>query len=121
MANQDFGGSSVTSPKLTAKVTPSEQRIGERGAREYLRTRDEIWVDRLPLQMSDLYVDVTPDRFSLIPEDVGFGVFDFEVSFGDAHRSRTQLLIPFDSLEAHSSALMPAKKVVPADPAAGTW
>ena len=78
-------------------------------------------MDRLPLQMSDLYVDVTPDRFSLIPEDVGFGVFDFDVSCGDAHRSHTQLLIPFDSLEAQSGALMPAQQVVPADPAAGTW
>ena len=121
LVNQYFGGSSVTPPKLTAKVTPSEQRIGERVVREYLRTMAEIWVDRLPLQMSDLYVDVTPDRFSLIPEDVGFGVFDFEMSFGEAHRSRIQLLIPFDSLEAQSGALMPAKKVVPEDPEAGTW
>ena len=121
LVNQYFGGSSVTPPKLTAKVTPSEQRIGERVAREYLRTMAEIWVDRLPLQMSDLYVDVTPDRFSLIPEDIGFAVFDFEVSIGDAHRSRTQLLIPFDSLEAQSGALVPAKKVIQEDPDAATW
>ena len=121
LVNQYFGGASVTPPKLTAKVTPSEQRIGERVAREYLRTMAEIWVDRLPLQMNDLYVDVTPDRFSLIPEDIGFAVFDFELSIGDAHRSRTQLLIPFDSLEGQSGALVPAKKVIQEDPDAATW
>ena len=121
LVNQYFGGSSVTPPKLTAKVTPSEQRIGERVAREYLRTMAEIWVDRLPLQMNDLYVDVTPDRFSLIPEDIGFAVFDFELSMGDVHRSRTQLLIPFDSLEGQSGALVPAKKVIQEDPDAATW
>ena len=121
LVNQYFGGGSVTPPKLTAKVTPSEQRLGERVAREYLRTMAEIWVDRLPLQMSDLYIDVTPDRFSLIPADTGFAVFEFELSVGDAHQSRTQLLIPFDSLEAKSEALMPAKKVVQEDPDAATW
>ncbi len=121
LVNQYFGGGSVTPPKLIAKVTPSEQRLGERVAREYLRTMAEIWVDRLPLQMSDLYVDVTPDRFSLIPADTGFAVFEFELSVGDAHQSRTQLLIPFDSLEAKSEALMPAKKVVQEDPHAATW
>ena len=121
LVNQYFGGGSVTPPKLTAKVTPSEQRLGERVAREYLRTMAEIWVDRLPLQMSDLYVDVTPDRFSLIPADTGFAVFEFELSVGDIHQSRTQLLIPFDSLEAKSEALMPAKKVVQEDPDAATW
>ena len=121
LVNQYFGGASVTPPKLTAKVTPSEQRIGERFAREYLRTMAEIWVDRLPLQMNDLYVDVTPDRFSLIPEDIGFAVFDFELSMGDVHRSRTQLLIPFDSLEGQSGALVPAKKVIQEDPDAATW
>jgi flagellar motor switch protein FliM len=121
LVNQYFGGASVTPPKLTAKVTPSEQRIGERVAREYLRTMAEIWVDRLPLQMNDLYVDVTPDRFSLIPEDIGFAVFDFELSMGDVHRSRTQLLIPFDSLEGQSGALVPAKKVIQEDPDAATW
>ena len=121
LVNQYFGGGSVTPPKLTAKVTPSEQRVGERVAREYLRTMAEIWVDRLPLQMSDLYVDVTPDRFSLIPGDSGFAVFEFELCVGEVHKSQTQLLIPFDSLEAQSEALMPAKKVIQEDPAAATW
>jgi len=119
--NQYFGGGSVTPPKLTTKVTPSEQRLGERVAREYVRTMAEIWVDRLPLQMSDLYVDVTPDRFSLIPGDIGFVVFGFVLNVGDAHQSLLQLLIPFDSLEAQSEALMPAKKVIQEDPAAATW
>ncbi|UZP73809.1 flagellar motor switch protein FliM [Candidatus Paraluminiphilus aquimaris] len=121
LVNQYFGGGSVTPPKLTAKVTPSEQRIGERVARDYLRTMSEIWVDRLALQMSDLYIDVTPDRFALIPEDEGFAVFDFELSIGDGHQSLVQLLIPFDSLETQSSALVPTKKAVPEDPAAATW
>ena len=121
LVNQYFGGGSVTPPKLTTKVTPSEQRLGERVAREYLRTMAEIWVDRLPLQMSDLYVDVTPDRFSLIPGDIGFVAFEFELRVGDAHQSLLQLLIPFDSLEAQSEALMPAKKVIQQDPAAATW
>ncbi|EHQ58620.1 flagellar motor switch protein [gamma proteobacterium HIMB55] len=121
LVNQYFGGGSVTPPKLTAKVTPSEQRLGERVAKEYLRTMAEIWVDRLPLRMGDLYVDVTPDRFSLIPSDEGFAVFTVELSAGDAHKSAIDLLIPFEALESQSAALLPPVKAVPEDPEAATW
>lgn len=121
LVNQYFGGGSVNTPKLTSKVTPSEQRIGERVAREFLRTMAEIWVDRLPLQMGDLYVDVTPDRFSLIPSDVGFTVFDFELAIGEEHKSHVKLLIPFADLDEHSHALVPKKREVPEHPDAATW
>lgn len=121
LVNQYFGGASVTPPKLTTKVTPSEQRLGERVAREFLRTMAEIWVDRLPLQMGDLYVDVTPDRFSLIPSDTGFAVFNFDLVLGDEHNSTIKLLVPFDELERQSEALIPRKKVVPLSSESATW
>lgn len=121
LVNQYFGGGSVTPPKLKSKVTPSEQRIGERVAREFLRTMSEIWVDRLPLQMSDLYIDVTPDRFSLIPNDTGFAVFHFELGYGEEHKSTLQLLVPFEELEANSEALIPRKKEIPPNPDSATW
>ena len=121
LVNQYFGGGSVTPPKLKTKVTPSEQRIGERVAREFLRTMAEIWVDRLPLQMSDLYVDVTPDRFSLIPADTGFAVFGFEMALGDEHKSAIKLLVPFDELEAQSAAFIPRKKELPPSADSATW
>ena len=121
LVNHYFGGASVTPPKITTKVTPSEQRIGERVAREYLRTMAEVWVDRLPLHMNDLYVDVTPDRFALIPAETGFAVMDFELSIGDEHQGRIQLLVPFDSLEAQSDAFLPVKKTVQQEPEASTW
>ena len=121
LVNQYFGGRSVTPPKLTSKVTPSEQRIGERVAREFLRTMAEIWVDRLPLQMGDLYVDVTPDRFSLIPGEVGFAVFAFDISAGDDHSSQIKLLVPFDALESHSASLIPKKRETVEHPDASTW
>ena len=121
LVNQYFGGSSVTPPKIKTKVTPSEQRIGERVTREFLRTMAEIWVDRLPLQMSDLYVDVTPDRFSLIPADTGFAVFNFEMALGDEHNSTIKLLVPFDELQAQSTALVPRKKELPPSADSATW
>lgn len=121
LVNQYFGGASVTPPKLTSKVTPSEQRIGERVAKEFLRTMAEVWVDRFPLQMGDLYVDVTPDRFSLIPSDTGFAIFNFELAVGDEHKSTLQLLVPFEELEAQSEAFLPRKKEIPQSPNAATW
>ena len=121
LVNQYFGGGSVSPPKLKSKVTPSEQRIGERVAREFLRTMSEIWVDRLPLQMSDLYIDVTPDRFSLIPSDAGVGVFHFELAYGDEHKSTLQLLVPFEELEAQSEAFIPRKKEISPTPGSATW
>ena len=121
LVNQYFGGASVAPPKLTAKVTPSEQRIGERVAREFLRTMAEIWVDRCPLQLGDLYVDVTPDRFSLVPGDTGFAVFRFDIAVGDEHDGMIQLLVPFESLEAQSQAFLPRKREVPENADAPTW
>ena len=120
LVNHYFGGGSVAPPKLTSKVTPSEQRVGERVAREYLRTMAEVWVDRLPLSMGDLYVDVTPDRFALIPADTGFAVLTFEVSWGD-HQSEFKLLVPFESLDAHSTAFKPKQKELPSAPTDSLW
>lgn len=121
LVNQYFGGASVTPPKLTSRVTPSEQRIGERVAREFLLTMAEVWVDRLPLQMGDLYVDVTSDRFSLIPSDTGFVVFQLDMAIGDDHRSSLQLLLPFKDLEAHSAAFLPRKKEIPQSSENAMW
>ena len=121
LVNQYFGGASVTPPKLTSRVTPSEQRIGERVAREFLLTMAEVWVDRFPLQMGDLYVDVTPDRFSLIPNDTGFVMFHFDLAIGDEHESTLQFLVPFKELEARSEAFLPRQKEVPQSSDMTTW
>ena len=121
LVNQYFGGGSVSPPKLNSKVTPSEQRIGERVARDFLRTMTEIWVDRLPLKMGDLYVDVTPDRFALIPSDVGYAVFEFRIAVPELHESDIRLLVPFDSLEAQSEALIPRQREVQQHPEAAMW
>ena len=121
LVNQYFGGAGVSAPKLTTKVTPSEQRVGERVAREFLRTMAEIWVDRMPLQMNDLYVDVTPDRFALIPSDVGFAVFGFRISVPELHDGEIRLLVPFDSLQVESSAFIPKQKELPEHPEAAMW
>jgi flagellar motor switch protein FliM len=121
LVNQYFGGASVAPPKLTSKVTPSEQRIGERVAREFLRIMAEIWVDRCPLQLGDLYVDVTPDRFTLVPGDTGFAVFRFDIEIVDKHEGMIQLLVPFESLEAQSQAFLPRKREVPENADAPTW
>jgi len=121
LVNQYFGGGSVTPPTLTSKVTPSEQRIGERVAKEFLRTMSEIWADRLPLQMGDLYVDVTPDRFALIPGDVGFAEFEFSISVPEQHESVIRLLVPFDELDAQSDALVPRQKEVAVSSDMSLW
>jgi flagellar motor switch protein FliM len=121
LVNQYFGGASVTPPKLTSRVTPSEQRIGERVAREFLLTMAEVWADRFPLQMGDLYVDVTPDRFSLIPSDAGFAMFHFELVIGDEHKGTLQFLAPFKELEAQSDAFIPRQKEISQNSDMATW
>ena len=78
-------------------------------------------MDRLPLKMGDLYVDVTPDRFALIPSDVGYAVFEFRIAVPELHESDIRLLVPFDSLEAQSEALIPRQREVQQHPEAAMW
>lgn len=107
LVNEFFGGAAVEPPRLSGKVTPSEQRIGERLTKECLRVMGEIWADRLPLTFGDLYVDNTPDRLTLIPGMTGYVVFTYLITVGDRHRSELRLLVPFDGIEPFASNLMP--------------
>ncbi len=107
LVNHYFGGGQVTPPKLAGKVTPSEQRLGERWGKEILRTMAEIWAERMPVTPGDLYVDITPDRLSLTPSDVGFVVLTFMVTVGDQFRGEFRLMLPFEGLEVHEVNLKP--------------
>ena len=81
---------------------------------------DEIWSDRLVLEFGDLFVDVTTDRFSVIPDKTGLAVFPFEVRVSDGRAHTIDLLIPFASLEAESGALVPKTIELPLEPET-TW
>jgi flagellar motor switch protein FliM len=107
LVNEYFGGAAVEPPRLAGKVTPSEQRLGERLTKEFLRVMGEIWSDRLPLKFGDLYIDNTPDRLTLIPGMTGFVVLTFLITVGDRHRSELRLLMPFEGLEPFANNLMP--------------
>ena len=116
LVNQYFGGGQLPAPEMRKRVTPSEQRVGERVAREFFRVMNEIWSDRLPLGFGDLFIDITTDRFSLIPDRTGFAVLPFEVRVSDGPAHTIDLLIPFDSLEAESTALTPKVLERPVEP-----
>lgn len=107
LVNEYFGGAAVEPPRLAGKVTPSEQRIGERLTKDFLRVMGEIWSDRLPLGFGDLYIDNTPDRLSLLPGETGFVVLTFLITVGDKHRSELRLLMPFEGIEPYAPNLMP--------------
>ena len=49
LVNHYFGGGSLPAPIMPSRVTPSEQRIGERVSKTFFRAMSEIWSDRLPL------------------------------------------------------------------------
>lgn len=109
LVNHYFGGSSAKAPKLLGKVTPSEQRLGERLAKEILRTMAEIWADRLAITPGDLYIDITPDRLVLTPAEIGYAVFTFMVTAGEHFRGEFRLMMPFEGLEPYAPQLMPRR------------
>lgn len=121
LVNHYFGGGSISAPQMPRRVTPSEQRIGERISKIFFRTMSEIWSDRLPISFGDLFVDITPDRFSLLPRTEGFSVIPFQVAIGDKDDYLISLLVPFNALEAHEESLMPRGDIEPSKEGFGTW
>lgn len=113
LVNQYFGGSTVASPKLAGKVTPSEQRLSEQLAKDVLRTLVEIWSDRVVLEPGDLYVDITTDRLSLLPADMGYVVLTYSVTCGSAYQGEFRLLLPYESMAEQASRLMPVRRKEP--------
>ena len=67
----------------------------------------EIWSDRLSIEFGDLFIDITPDRFAMLPKAEGFAVIPFQIAVGDKRDYLINLLVPFDALEAHEQSLMP--------------
>ena len=121
LVNHYFGGGSLPAPAMPKRVTPSEQRIGERVSKTFFRTMSEIWSDRLPIAFGDLFIDITPDRFSMLPRTEGFAVIPFKLAFGDENDYLISLLVPFDALESHEELLMPRVNVEPLKDSFGTW
>ena len=121
LVNQYFGGSTVATPKLAGKVTPSEQRLGEQFAKDILRTLVEVWADRLALEPGDLYIDITPDRLALLPADMGYVVLTYMITCGDAYRGEFRLLLPYDAMEPQARRFMPVKKELPEQVVEPEW
>jgi flagellar motor switch protein FliM len=121
LVNYYFGGGSLPAPTMPSRVTPSEQRIGERISRTFFRAMSEIWSDRLPLAFGDLFVDITPDRFSMLPKALGLAVIPFELAVGDNENYLVRLLVPFDSLEAHEESFIPRTAVEPSATSYSAW
>jgi flagellar motor switch protein FliM len=106
---------------MPSRVTPSEQRIGERVSKTFFRAMSEIWSDRFPLSFGDLFIDITPDRFSMLPKSLGLAVIPFEVSINDSESHLVRLLIPFDALEAHEESFMPLTTAEPRAKSYSAW
>ena len=121
LVNYYFGGGSLPAPTMPSRVTPSEQRIGERVSKTFFRAMSEIWSDRFPLTFGDLFIDITPDRFSMLPKSLGLAVIPFEVSIGDNESYLVRLLIPFDALEAHEESFMPRTTSEPRTTSYSAW
>ena len=121
LVNHYFGGGSLPAPTMPSRVTPSEQRIGERVSKTFFRTMLEVWSDRFPLTFGDLFIDVTPDRFSMLPKSLGFAVITFGVSISDSESHLVRLLIPFDALETHEESFMPKTVAEPRATSYSPW
>ena len=121
LVNHYFGGGSLPAPAMPKRVTPSEQRIGERISKTFFRVMSEIWSDRLPIAFGDLFIDITPDRFSMLPRAEGFAVIPFKLDLGDENDYSISLLVPFDALEVHEELLMPRSSIEPSKDCFGTW
>jgi flagellar motor switch protein FliM len=121
LVNHYFGGGSQPAPMMPSRVTPSEQRIGERVSKTFFRAMSEIWSDRFPLTFGDLFIDITPDRFSMLPKSLGLAVIPFEVSINDSESHVVRLLIPFDALEAHEESFIPKTSAEPSATSYSAW
>ena len=121
LVNHYFGGGSLPAPVMPSRVTPSEQRIGERVSKTFFRAMSEIWSDRFPVIFGDLFVDITPDRFSMLPKALGLAVIPFEVVVGDHEIYLLRLLIPFDALEAHEESFKPRTTEEPRATSYSAW
>ena len=121
LVNHYFGGGSLPAPIMPSRVTPSEQRIGERVSKTFFRAMSEIWSDRFPLTFGDLFIDITPDRFSMLPKSMGLAVFPFEVSISDNESNVIRMLIPFDALEAYEESFMPRTAAEPSATSCSAW
>jgi flagellar motor switch protein FliM len=121
LVNHYFGGGSQPAPMMPSRVTPSEQRIGERVSKTFFRAMSEIWSDRFPLTFGDLFIDITPDRFSMLPKSLGLAVMPFQVSINDSESHVVRLLIPFDALGAHEESFMPKTSAEPSATSYSAW
>ena len=121
LVNHYFGGNSLPVPQMRSRVTPSEQRIGERVSKNFFRVMAEIWSDRLPLEFGDLFIDITPDRFAMIPTTTGFSIFTFNLNLSDDESHQVSLFVPFDGLETNAEVLAPKLSRQPADDQISDW
>lgn len=121
LVNHYFGGGSLPAPTMPKRVTPSEQRIGERVSKSFFRVMSEIWSGRLPIAFGDLFIDITLDRFSMLPRSEGFSVIPFQLAIGDEKDYLITLLVPFDALEAHKESLIPKRNSEPSKESLGAW
>ena len=121
LVNYYFGGGSLPAPRMPKRVTPSEQRVGERVSKIFLRAMSEIWSDRLPIAFGDLFIDITPDRFSMLPRTEGFAVIPFQLTIEDDKDYSISLLVPFEALEAHEESLMPRTNIESLKESFGAW
>ena len=121
LVNHYFGGGSLPAPSMSKRVTPSEQRIGERVSKIFFRVMSEIWSDRLSIEFGDLFIDITPDRFAMLPKAEGFAVIPFQIAVGGKRDYLINLLVPFDALEAQEGSLMPPGNIEPPSDSFGVW
>ena len=120
LVNHYFGGGSLPAPMMPSRVTPSEQRIGERVSKTFFRAMSEIWSDRFPLTFGDLFIDITPDRFSMLPKSMGLAVFPFEVSISNNESHVIRMLIP-DAPEAYEESFVPRTAAEPSATRYSAW
>ena len=121
LVNHYFGGGSLPAPIMPKRVTPSEQRIGERVSKIFFRVMSEIWSDRLPISFGDLFIDITPDRFSMLPRTEGFAVIPFQLAIGDREDYLISSVGSLDALEAHEQSLMPRSNIEASTESYGAW
>ena len=81
----------------------------------------EIWSERLPLEFGDLFIDITPDRFAMIPTTTGFSIFTFNLNLGDDEGHQVSLFVPFDGLETNAEVLAPKLSRQPVNDQISGW
>ncbi len=107
--NAYFGGGIAAENEDRESLTPTELRIAERMAEQFLSTLATAWQEKLPLELSELATLGVADRLEALPASDAMLRFGFSLGVGE-FESHAEILIPFEGIEPFQERFAPPRR-----------